>query len=180
MHAGKWEKKSLQGAELRGKTLGIVGLGRIGLEVARRAAGFGMDLIGYDPFVAPVIARENDVTLVPIDEIFTESDYLTLHVGLTPQTDGLINATSLAIMKKGVRIINCARGELIVERGARRCASSPATSPAPLSTSSTRSRSRTHPSSSSTTSSSRRTSPDRPTRRRRPSASSSPCRCATT
>ena len=116
MHNGKWEKKSLQGQELRGKTLGIVGLGRVGLEVARRARAFGMNLIGYDPFVAPVIARENDVTLVPIDEIFKESDYLTLHVGLTPQTEGLINATSLAIMKKGVRIVNCARGELIVEQ----------------------------------------------------------------
>src|SRR5271155_1505988 len=115
MHAGKWDKKSLQGQELRGKTLGIVGLGRIGLEVARRAASFGMNIIGYDPFVAPVIARENHVTLVPIDEIFKESDYLTLHVGLTTQTEGLINATSLAIMKKGIRIINCARGELIVD-----------------------------------------------------------------
>jgi D-3-phosphoglycerate dehydrogenase len=115
MHAGKWEKKSLQGSELRGKTLGIVGLGRIGLEVARRAKGFGMNLLGYDPFVAPVIARENGVTLVPIDEIFSGSDYLSLHVGLTPQTEGLINKHSLAIMKDGVRIINCARGELIVE-----------------------------------------------------------------
>ncbi len=62
MHEGKWDKKSLQGSELRGKTLGIVGLGRIGLEVARRAKAFGMELIAYDPFLAPVIARENDVT----------------------------------------------------------------------------------------------------------------------
>jgi D-3-phosphoglycerate dehydrogenase len=116
MHAAKWEKKSLQGSELRGKTLGIVGLGRIGLEVVRRAASFGMHLIGYDPFVAPVIARENNVALVPIDEIFKSSDYLTLHVGLTTQTEGLINATSIRIMKKGIRIINCARGELIVEQ----------------------------------------------------------------
>ena len=116
MHAGKWDKKSLQGQELRGKTLGIVGLGRIGLEVARRAKAFGMDIIGYDPFISPVIARENEVTLVPIDEIFKSSDYLTLHVGLTTQTEGIINATSLAIMKKGIRIINCARGELIVEQ----------------------------------------------------------------
>ncbi|MGF7178797.1 phosphoglycerate dehydrogenase [Tunturiibacter psychrotolerans] len=116
MHAGKWDKKSLQGQELRGKTLGIVGLGRIGLEVARRAASFGMNIIGYDPFVAPVIARENNVTLVPIDDIFKASDYLTLHVGLTTQTEGLINATSIKIMKKGIRIINCARGELIVEQ----------------------------------------------------------------
>ena len=115
MHAGQWDNKSLQGQELRNKTLGIVGLGRIGLEVARRARAFGMKLIGYDPFISPVIARENEVTLVPIDEIFKSSDYLTLHVGLTTQTEGLINATSLAIMKKGIRIINCARGELIVE-----------------------------------------------------------------
>ncbi|HEY5211493.1 MAG TPA: phosphoglycerate dehydrogenase [Acidobacteriaceae bacterium] len=115
MHAAKWEKKSLQGSELRGKTLGIVGLGRIGLEVARRAKAFGMDLIGYDPFIAPVIARENGVTLVPIDEIFSTSDFLSLHVGLTPQTEGLINKHSIAIMKKGIRIINCARGELIVD-----------------------------------------------------------------
>ncbi len=115
MHSAKWEKKSLQGSELRGKTLGIVGLGRIGLEVARRARGFGMELIGYDPFIAPVIARENEVTLVPIDEIFKKSDYLTLHVGLTTQTEGMINATSIKIMKPGIRIINCARGELIVD-----------------------------------------------------------------
>ncbi len=115
MHAGKWDKKSLQGTELRSKTLGIVGLGRIGLEVARRARAFGMTLIGYDPFVAPVIARENDVALVSLDQIFSESDFLTLHVGLTPQTEGLINRQSIAIMKPGIRIVNCARGELIVD-----------------------------------------------------------------
>jgi D-3-phosphoglycerate dehydrogenase len=115
MHAGKWEKKTLQGTELRGKTFGIIGLGRIGLEVARRARSFGMELIGYDPFISPVIARENQVTLVPLDEIFKQSDYLTLHVGLTTQTEGMINATSIKIMKPGIRIINCARGELIVD-----------------------------------------------------------------
>jgi len=115
MHAAKWEKKSLQGSELRGKTLGIVGLGRIGLEVARRARSFGMELIGYDPFIAPVIARENQVALVPLDEIFKQSDYLTLHVGLTTQTEGMINAASIKSMKPGVRIVNCARGELIVD-----------------------------------------------------------------
>jgi D-3-phosphoglycerate dehydrogenase len=114
-HAAKWEKKSLQGTELRGKTLGIVGLGRIGLEVARRARSFGMELIGYDPFIAPVIARENQVALVPLDEIFKQSDYLTLHVGLTTQTEGMINAASIKLMKPGVRIVNCARGELIVD-----------------------------------------------------------------
>jgi D-3-phosphoglycerate dehydrogenase len=113
MHAGKWEKKSLQGAELRGKTLGILGLGRIGLEVAKRARGFGLEIIGSDPFVSAAVARENGILLLPLDELFAKSDYLTLHVGLTPQTTGVINAKTLAAMKKGVRIINCARGELV-------------------------------------------------------------------
>ena len=115
MHAGKWEKKSLQGTELRGKKLGILGLGRIGLEVARRARNFGMELLGHDPFVSASIARENAIRLVPAEELFSLADYLTLHVGLTPQTAGIINAATLATMKKGVRIINCARGELVVE-----------------------------------------------------------------
>ena len=115
MHAGKWEKKSLQGVELRGKTLGIIGLGRVGLEVARRARAFGMELIGHDPFVNAAIARENGVRLGTVAEVFAAADYLTLHVGLTPQTEGMINAKSLATMKKGVRIVNCARGELIDE-----------------------------------------------------------------
>jgi D-3-phosphoglycerate dehydrogenase len=115
MHAGKWEKKNLQGSELRGKTLGILGLGRIGLDVARRARGFGMEIIGTDPFVSAAVARENGITVVPIEELFAKADYLTLHVGLTPQTHGIINAKNLATMKKGVRIINCARGELVVE-----------------------------------------------------------------
>jgi len=115
MHAGKWEKKSLQGAELKGKTLGILGLGRIGLEVAKRARGFGLEIIGSDPFVSAAIARENGIRLVTLEELFAGSDYLTLHVGLTPQTQGIINAKTLAATKKGVRIINCARGELVDE-----------------------------------------------------------------
>jgi len=113
MHAGKWEKKNLQGMELRGKTLGILGLGRIGLEVAKRAKGFGLEIIGSDPFVSAAVARENGIKLVTLDELIAGSNYLTLHVGLTPQTTGVINAKTLAAMKKGVRIINCARGELI-------------------------------------------------------------------
>jgi D-3-phosphoglycerate dehydrogenase len=113
MHAGRWEKKILQGAELRGKTLGILGLGRIGLEVARRARGFGLELVASDPFVSAAVARENGIKLVTLDELIAGSDYITLHVGLTQQTAGVINAKSLAAMKKGVRIINCARGELI-------------------------------------------------------------------
>ena len=115
MHAGKWEKKSLQGAELRGKTLGILGLGRIGLEVARRARGFGLEIVGSDPFVSAAVARENGIVLLPVDELFAKADYLTLHVGLTPQTHGIVNAKTLATMKKGVRIVNCARGELVDE-----------------------------------------------------------------
>jgi D-3-phosphoglycerate dehydrogenase / 2-oxoglutarate reductase len=115
MHAGKWEKKSLQGTELRGKTLGILGLGRVGLEVARRARGFGMEIVGSDPFVSAALARENGILLVSMEDLFAKADYLTLHVGLTPQTNGIINAKTLATMKKGVRIINCARGELVDE-----------------------------------------------------------------
>jgi D-3-phosphoglycerate dehydrogenase len=113
MHAGKWEKKVLQGSELRGKTLGILGLGRVGLEVARRARAFGLEVIGSDPFVSAAVARENGIKLVSLDEMIAGSDYITLHVGLTPQTAEVINSKTIAAMKKGVRIINCARGELI-------------------------------------------------------------------
>jgi D-3-phosphoglycerate dehydrogenase / 2-oxoglutarate reductase len=115
MHAGKWEKKSLNGSELRGKTLAILGLGRVGLEVAKRARIFGMELSGHDPFVSAAVAREAGIKLVSVEELFKTADYLTLHVGLTPQTTGIINEASIATMKKGVRIINCARGELILD-----------------------------------------------------------------
>ena len=113
--AGKWEKKTLQGTELRGKTLGIVGLGRIGMEVARRAKAFEMKIVAHDPFVSASIAQEQGIQLAELDQVFAASDYLSLHVGLTPQTSGMINEKSLARMKKGVRIINCARGELLDE-----------------------------------------------------------------
>jgi D-3-phosphoglycerate dehydrogenase len=103
----------MQGTELRGKTLGVLGLGRIGMEVAKRARGMAMEIIGCDPFVSAAVARENGIKLVTQDELFAGSDYITLHVGLTPQTTGAINAKSLAAMKKGVRLVNCARGELI-------------------------------------------------------------------
>jgi D-3-phosphoglycerate dehydrogenase / 2-oxoglutarate reductase len=115
MHAGKWEKKSLQGTELRGKTLGIVGLGRIGMEVARRARAFGMELIGHDPFVSVAIAKEQGIRLAGLDDVYAAADYITLHVGLTPQTMGMINQSAIAKMKKGVRLVNCARGELVNE-----------------------------------------------------------------
>ena len=115
MHAGKWEKKSLQGTELRGKTLGIIGLGRIGMEVARRARVFGMDLVGHDPFVSVAVTKEQGIRLLSLDELYAVADYITLHVGLTPQTTGMINQASIAKMKKGVRLVNCARGELVNE-----------------------------------------------------------------
>src|SRR5438309_4809774 len=113
MHAGKWEKKSLQGTELRGKTLGIVGLGKIGLEVARRARAFGMEIIAHDPFVSTAVAKEQGIRTAKLEEVYGSADYLTLHVALSPQTTKMINETSLQKMKRGVRIVNCARGELI-------------------------------------------------------------------
>lgn len=113
--AGKWEKKSLQGSELRGKVLGIVGLGRIGLEVAKRAKAFEMKIIAHDPFVAAPVARQHDIQLAELDQVYASADYLSLHVGLTPQTRGMIDKKALAKMKGGVRIINCARGELLDE-----------------------------------------------------------------
>jgi len=115
MTAGKWEKKTLQGTELRGKTLGIVGLGRVGVEVSRRAQAFGMKVVGHDPYVAPSLAQQLNVTMVPLDELYAQSDYITLHVGITPQTQGMINAETIGKMKKGVKLVNCARGELLNE-----------------------------------------------------------------
>ena len=115
MTAGKWEKKTLQGTELRGKTLGVLGLGRVGVEVSRRALAFGMKVVAHDPYVAPSFAQQLKVTMVPLDELYAQSDYITLHVGLTPQTQGMVNAESIGKMKKGVRLVNCARGELLNE-----------------------------------------------------------------
>src|SRR5271163_2356919 len=115
MHHGKWEKKSLQGTELRGKTVGIAGLGRIGMEVARRARAFGMEIVGHDPFVSVGVAKEQGIRLASLDELYAAADYITLHVGLTPQTAGMINETAIKKMKKGVRLVNCARGELVNE-----------------------------------------------------------------
>jgi D-3-phosphoglycerate dehydrogenase len=115
MHAGKWEKKSLQGTELRGKTLGIVGLGRIGMEVARRARAFGMKVMAYDPFVSPEVAHQAEIEPAPLDKVLAAADYLTLHMALTPQSAGMINADTLRKLKKGAHLINCARGELVEE-----------------------------------------------------------------
>ncbi len=113
--AGKWEKKTFQGTELRGKELGILGLGRIGVEVAKRAKAMGMTVSAHDPYVSPALARDLGLRLCSLDDLYAGSDYLSLHLGLTPQTQGMINAEALAKMKKGVRILNCARGELVDE-----------------------------------------------------------------
>lgn len=114
MRAGKWEKSS-SGAEVRGKTLGLVGLGRIGAEVAVRAEAFDMRVIAFDPFISEAAAKELSVDLVSLETLLAESDFISLHTAVVPQTREMINATSIAKMKKGVRIVNSARGELINE-----------------------------------------------------------------
>jgi D-3-phosphoglycerate dehydrogenase / 2-oxoglutarate reductase len=114
-HAGQWDKKNLQGTELAGKTLGIVGLGRIGTETAQRARAFGMKLIGSDPYLAPTRAEELGIELVSIDELYARADYISLHLALTHQTANMIDAEAIAKMKSGVRLVNCARGELVDE-----------------------------------------------------------------
>ncbi|HPT26467.1 MAG TPA: phosphoglycerate dehydrogenase [Bryobacteraceae bacterium] len=111
--AGKWEKKKFLGNELRSKTLGVVGLGNIGQEVVRRARAFEMKIVSSDPYVNPQTAADLGVTLVPLETLLAESDYVSLHLAVTPETKKMINAESIAKMKDGVRIINCARGELI-------------------------------------------------------------------
>jgi D-3-phosphoglycerate dehydrogenase / 2-oxoglutarate reductase len=112
---GRWEKKKLGGIELRGKTLGLVGLGKVGTEVARLARALEMDVLAYDPYVSALVAREQQVRLASLDDVLNESDFLSLHASLTPETRHVINAKTLAKMKPGVRIVNCARGELIDE-----------------------------------------------------------------
>jgi len=111
--AGKWEKKKFMGNEVRGKTLGVIGLGSIGREVVKRARAFEMRILASDPFVSPQIAADLDVTLVDLARLYAESDYITIHVALTPETQKLISREAIAQMKPGVRIVNCARGEMV-------------------------------------------------------------------
>jgi D-3-phosphoglycerate dehydrogenase len=114
--SGKWEKKRFIGSELRGKTLGVVGLGSVGREVVRRAKPFEMRIVGHDPYVSSQSAEGLGVELVSLPELYRQSDYITLHVGLTPETDRMLNTAAFAQMKPGVRVVNCARGELIDEK----------------------------------------------------------------
>ncbi len=115
MKEGQWKRGAFMGIEVRNKTLGIAGLGRVGTEVARRAQSFGMRLVGFDPFVAPEYARRLGVELLTLEEMLAQADFVTLHTPLTEGTREMISAPQLAIIKKGARIINVARGELINE-----------------------------------------------------------------
>jgi len=113
--AGKWEKSRFMGVELNGKTLGIVGCGNIGAIVAERAQGLHMRVVAYDPFLSAERARDLGVERVPLDALLARADFITLHTPLTEATEGLIDAAALARTKRGVRIVNCARGGLVVE-----------------------------------------------------------------
>ncbi len=115
MKQGAWDKKRFTGIELRGKLLGVVGFGRIGREVASRARAFGMDVIAYDPFIGARAAEAAGVPLVSLDELLERADFVTLHVPSLPETRHLINAERLAKCRRGVRIVNTARGELVDE-----------------------------------------------------------------
>ncbi len=110
---GRWERKAFTGVELKGKTLGIIGLGRIGQAIATRAQAFEMTVIAHDPYLPPAVADAINVPLLALDEVFARSDFLTLHAMITDETRGMIKADTIATMKEGVRIINAARGALI-------------------------------------------------------------------
>jgi len=116
MKSGKWEKKKFMGVELYNKTIGIIGLGRIGSEVAKRTQCMGMNVLAYDPFLSDERAEELGITKTDLDRIFAEADFITLHTPLTPETKHLINKDTIAKMKKGVYIINCARGGIVNEK----------------------------------------------------------------
>jgi D-3-phosphoglycerate dehydrogenase len=188
--AGKWEKSRFMGVELTGKTLGIVGCGNIGAIVANRALGLKMRVIAYDPYLSPDRAGDLGVEKVELDSLLERADFISLHVPLTEETRGMIDAAALAKTKPGVRIINCARGGLVVEAdlkaalesgqvaGARRPWSR-ARWRGPRSTSSPRSRRATTRCSARTAWWRRRTWAPRPARRRRRWRSRSPSRWPT-
>lgn len=116
MKAGKWEKKKFMGVELYNKTLGIIGIGNIGSQVAKRMQAFAMNVIAYDPFLSEDKAKTMGVEKVDLQELFRRSDFITIHTPLTPETKNLINKDTIKIMKSGVKIINCARGGIINEK----------------------------------------------------------------
>jgi D-3-phosphoglycerate dehydrogenase len=115
MKTGKWEKKKFTGSELRNKTLGLIGLGTIGTEVARLAQALKMTVVAFDPYVSTVLAAEQNIRLLPLEDVLSGSDFISLHCSLTTETEHLINPKTLALTKPGVRFVNCARGELVDE-----------------------------------------------------------------
>lgn len=115
MKAGEWNRKAFQGTELNNKTIGILGMGRIGGEVAKRAAAFGMRVLAYDPYLALSRAKALQVELVELDQIYAQSDFITVHMPMSDETKGMVNAAAFAKMKKGVRVLNCARGGIVNE-----------------------------------------------------------------
>src|ERR1700712_4244619 len=114
--AGKWEKNRFMGVEMTSKTLGLIGAGNIGSIVADRALGLKMKVIAYDPFLTPERAQDIGVEKVELDDLLARADFITLHVPMTPETKNILSADAIHKMKKGVRIINCARGGLIDEK----------------------------------------------------------------
>jgi len=116
LRGGKWDRKNLEGVELFNKTLGIIGMGRIGSELSRRAIAFGMRVVSFDPYLSATRARTLQVELVDeLDDLLAAADFITLHTPLTAETHHLLDAARLAKTKRGVRVINCARGGLIDE-----------------------------------------------------------------
>jgi D-3-phosphoglycerate dehydrogenase len=115
LKAGEWKRSKFTGVEFFEKTIGIVGLGRIGALVAQRLAGFGVELIGYDPYVTPARAEQIGVRLATLEEVMQQSDFITIHIPKTPETTGLIGAKEFAIAKPNLRIVNCSRGGIIDE-----------------------------------------------------------------
>ncbi|VDO37241.1 unnamed protein product [Haemonchus placei] len=116
MKAGKWARKDFMGEEIFGRTLAVLGLGRIGSEVASRLQAFGMRVIGYDPMVTKEAAAAKNIELLSLEEIWPQADFITVHVPLIPETANLINAKTLAKCKKGVKIVNVARGGIVNEK----------------------------------------------------------------
>ena len=115
MRAGEWDKKSFSGIELYGKTLGLVGAGRIGSQVAKRARAFGMSIVVYDPYLTPTQAHELDARLAPLDTVLARADVLSVHVPLTEMTKGLLGPAQFAKMKRSVIVLNVARGGVVDE-----------------------------------------------------------------
>jgi D-3-phosphoglycerate dehydrogenase len=116
LHAGKWERTKFEGTEVCNKVLGVVGLGNIGAIVAERAQGLRMKVIAFDPFITAEAAARMKVEVVTLDELYARADFVTVHTPLTPETKGLVNRAAIAKMKKGVRIVNCARGGIVDEQ----------------------------------------------------------------